>query len=244
MIIGDPETMQESLTHAERKALLSFLGFGNPRAPFVFIGMEEGLTETPAYPLLAQLRDRAKLPKIADLRASEVHPEKYLMGQRPPIQRTWNALICILLSFCGQTNPSNDTIRFYQRDCLGTLEGQSLLLEFLPLPARSIANWTPYNRYFPEFPDRETYFDLLRQPRAKAIREHLGYGPKLVVAYGSGYWPEYRSLFPLVDRWEARGIFECAHSGPTAIVLMPHPVSRQMNGNRRALCALALAAAG
>ena len=89
------------LTDQERTNLLEFLGFGNPHASVVFIGMEEGLTETPNYPLLAQLRDRARLSSIADLRDSSVHPDKYLVGPRPPIQRTWDILIRVLFALNG-----------------------------------------------------------------------------------------------------------------------------------------------
>jgi len=41
----------DSLTERERAALLSFLGYGNPEADFVFVGMEEGLTETETFRL-------------------------------------------------------------------------------------------------------------------------------------------------------------------------------------------------
>lgn len=44
MIVDDNDS--SLLSVAQRTALLSFLGFGNYPAPFVFIGMEEGLTET------------------------------------------------------------------------------------------------------------------------------------------------------------------------------------------------------
>ena len=229
-----------ALSESERRSLLSFLGFGNPAAPFVFIGMEEGLTETPDYPLLAQLKDRAKLPPIADLRASGVHPKKYLTGSHPPIQSTWSCLIRVLLALGGNTTPTNDTIRLYQRDILGSFTGESALLEFLPLPARSVANWAPYDSYFRDYPDRRSYFNALKGARAAVIREHLAYMPRLVVLYGSAYWSQYRALFPLVERWESRDLFEHGRSGSTSILLMPHPVSRQMNRNRGALCDLAL----
>jgi hypothetical protein len=237
-ISGRRRIITQMLTDQERAILLEFLGFGNPRAPIVFIGMEEGLTETPHYPLLAQLKDRARLSAVADLRDSSVHPDKYLVGPRPPIQRTWGILIRVLLALNGKPDPNTDDVRFYQRDELGSLIGQSLLLELLPLPARSVEFWAPYDRYFPEFPTRDEYRRTMMQRRVDYIAKHLSYGPTLVLAYGVGYWNEYKSLFPLVESWTREGVFAYGRYGATAVVLTPHPVARQMNGQQGTLCAL------
>ncbi|MDP9024868.1 MAG: hypothetical protein M3N13_05830 [Candidatus Eremiobacteraeota bacterium] len=66
-------------THIDRDRLLKFLGFGNPRAEAVFIGMEEGLTLPP--PLEEQLVARSAFTPMIDLAESaNAHPEKYLSG--------------------------------------------------------------------------------------------------------------------------------------------------------------------
>lgn len=230
----------ETLTPTERIRLLTFLGFGNPRAPYVFIGMEEGLTETLDYPLLAQLKDRASLPAVADLRDSGVHPGKYLFGRHPPIQSTWNVLIRVLLALEGRRERDNDAVRGYQRDALGSYAGTSLLLELMPLPARNMDYWSPYDQYFPQFPSRAAYLHKMIPKRVDAIREYLSYGPRLVIAYGTRYLPEYAGIFPSIARWEERGEFACGRAGQTSVLLMPHPTARQMNGKRSALCDLAL----
>lgn len=230
--------MVEALSPAERETLLGFLGYGNPRAPVVFVGMEEGLTETPDYPLLAQLKDRAKLEPLVDLRDSRVHPDKYLRGSRPPIQRTWGVLIRVMLALEKNLAPSNDQIRFYQRDKLGDVRGDSALLELLPLPSRSMLNWAPYDEYFPEFRTRDAYRAIMTKRRISALEAHLVYGPKLVVAYGSGYWPEYRAIFPSIKTWTTSGAFKHGRSGKNTVILMPHPVARTMNGQLTVLSTL------
>jgi len=55
----------------------------------------------------------------------------------------------------------NGAVRAYQRDRLGRSDGESLLLELMPLPARSIAHWAPYDLLFENFPNRVAYFDTL-----------------------------------------------------------------------------------
>ncbi len=228
----------DSLTEQERAALLSFLGYGNPGADFVFVGMEEGLTETADFPLIQQLRERAALDPIVDLVGCSVHPGKYLTGDRPLLQRTWTLLIAIMLAVRNQPADS-DAIRAYQCDRLGRSDGESLLLELMPLPARSVAEWAPYDVLFEDFPNREAYFDALLAGRIAAIQRTIAYGPKLVILYGSGYWPSYRHIFPSIMTWQRSDVFEYARVGTTGVILMPHPVARSMNVRRDIVCKLA-----
>jgi hypothetical protein len=135
--------------------LLSFLGFGNPTAEAVFIGMEEGLTVPP--PLDEQLVVRSGFPRMIDLAESaKAHPEKFLSGDRPPIQPTWNTIIRILLALDGTLDASTGQVRAYQRDRLGRTSERGALLELLPLPAPGLSDW-PYAAIFPEFRTRESY---------------------------------------------------------------------------------------
>jgi hypothetical protein len=92
-----------------KNALLSFLGYGNPTAPAVFVGVEEGFTE--GVPLLDQLRVRSAFPPLIDMhQASAAHPEKFLSGDRPLIQRTWNLIIRTILALEGNRSPTTDDI--------------------------------------------------------------------------------------------------------------------------------------
>ncbi len=132
-------------THIDRDRLLRFLGFGNPRAEAVFIGMEEGLTLPP--PLDEQLVLRSAFKPMIDLAESaKAHPERYLSGDRPRIQPTWNLIIRILLALDGNRDASADQVRAYQRDRLGRTHERGALLELLPLPAPGISEW-PYAEY-------------------------------------------------------------------------------------------------
>jgi hypothetical protein len=237
---GASVTDQAPLSSDQQSRLLSFLGFGNPEAPVVFIGTEEGLTETASYSLLQQLHDRAKLPSVVGLRKSGVHARKFLAGPRPPIQTTWNSLVCVLLALDGRLSPDNDEVRLYQRDKLGRSSGNAQLLEFLPLPAKNSQFWSPYDSYFPQFPTRDSYTRTMRPIRRAALRNHLAYGPRLVVCYGSAYWDDFKALFSSIDAWRSEDVFEYGKHEGTAVVLMPHPVSRQMNGKRNRLCSRAV----
>jgi hypothetical protein len=227
--------MQRSI---DRERLLTFLGFGNPTAEAVFIGMEEGLTLPP--PLEEQLVIRSGFEQLMDLgESAKAHPEKFLSGDRPPIQSTWNPIIRILLALEGVRSASTDEVRAYQRDRLGRTGERGALIELLPLPARGIVDW-PYAEIFPEYPTRERYLAEQKPKRIDLLCKHLAYGPRIVVAYGSQYWGDYKQLFPTHREWQRSGPFEVADDGKTRVVLTPHLTVRQMNGQRGALIDLAL----
>jgi|GEM_PF-4723901 len=46
-------------------------------------------------------------------------------------------------------------------------------------------------------------------------------------------------IFPEITVWERSGAFEFGHHARTAVILMPHPTSRQMNGQRAEMCRIA-----
>jgi hypothetical protein len=226
----------------DRERLLTFLGFGNPTAEAVFIGMEEGLTLPP--PLEEQLVIRSGFEQLMDLvESAKAHPERFLSGDRPPIQSTWNPIIRILLALEGVRPATTDQVRAYQRDRLGRTGERGALIELLPLPARGIAHW-PYAEIFFDYPTREGYLAEQKPKRIELLRKHLAYGPRLVVAYGSQYWDDYKQLFPNHRTWRRSGPFEVADGGRTKVVLTPHLTARQMNGQRDTLIDLALGNAG
>jgi hypothetical protein len=227
-----------ALSFAEKSTLVSFLGYGNPKADAVFIGMEEGLSEPPA--LEQQLHQRAKFTKLVDLaQSAEVHAGKFFRGSRPPIQPTWNVIVRLLLALEGVREPTNDDVRFYQRDRLGRTTENGALLELYPLPSLGISSWR-YAELFPEYADRKDYLSKLLPQRIRELQQHLAYGPKLVVAYGVSYVNYYKRIYPQVNTWTSQGPFEVADNNETRIILSPHFTARTMNGQREKLIQLAV----
>jgi hypothetical protein len=207
--------------------------------------MEEGLVETDDYSLEAQLKDRATLQPIVDVQTALFgRQDPYLSPDIPRIQKTWADLIRVILSVKSGQKPSNEAIRAYQRNELGRARKESLLLELLPLPAPNVSYWDKYLSLFSIYRDREHYRDTLIPKRVLQLSHCLNYEPKLVVAYGTTFWSHYKDIFPQMTTWERNGVFEAGAHARTAVILMPHPVSRQMNGQRGALCEIAIRMAG
>ena len=216
--------------------LLNFLGYGSPTAPVVFVGMEEGLSPTPS--LREQLEGRSQFDQIMDLRLSSgTHAERWFEGDSPPLQPTWNMMIRLLLARGGDESPEPGMMRRYQSRSLGASNGDNALLELMPLPAARMASW-PYADV-PEvaerFPTRARYVKKELPRRIELLRTQLSYGPELVVCYGSTYWHHFMNLFPAVLNWQQRGVFMRGSHGSLTVVLTPHFVARQMNGQREAL---------
>jgi hypothetical protein len=221
----------------DREALLDFLGYGNPRAEAVFLGMEEGLTIPP--PLADQLARRSAFAPIVDLhRSPGGDPQKFLAADDSPIQPTWNTIIRVLLALEGRLTPTIDEMREYQRHRLARSHERAALLSLLPLPAQTSGAW-PYGTIFAAFPTRKSYLDGLLEARIGRLAEHLAYGPPLVIAYGSNCWPSYKKVFPGAGAWRSVGPFEVADTGGTKVILAPHFRAQQMNGQRGALIDLA-----
>jgi hypothetical protein len=224
----------------DRNALLNFIGYGNAKADVVFLGMEEGLSPSP--PLAEQLAARSRFPAFIDLAESaRVHADRFFATENPPIQPTWNTMIRILLALDGNPSPTLEQIRRYQRDRLGRTIERAALFELMPLPAPSIGAW-PYDSIFPEYPTREHYRADQFSKRLALLRSHLSYGPKLIIAYGSSYWTNYKKLFPDLHAWSSAVPFEIGQTSATTVILTPHFTARQMNGQRNPLIRLALAA--
>ena len=132
---------------------------------------------------------------------------KWHSGGSPPTQPTWRRLIQLLLGYEGKA-ADLDSVRTYQQDKWGTLEGDTASLEVSALHARGYD--TTVNR------------TAYREERIKVLKERLGeWRPKIVVFYGQ----EYRAIYESISDacFDAQGF---AWHGETLCVLVRHPTGR------------------
>lgn len=208
----------------------NFIGFGNPTARYVFLGMEEGLLSEEN--LVTDLSARSRYEPYMDLydaQAKLVDTAKYF-GEDPKNQSTWRPMCDLMLRLThGVAQPSKEQRLRYQADELGRKHGQTLLAELMPYPRKSAdpALW-PYAR-FGRFPDYESYRRELLDKRLALLRSVLALQceRKLVVASGKGDWPEFKKLFDA--NWTFAGPFEWTRIGKLAVVLTPQLSTRAFN---------------
>jgi hypothetical protein len=209
----------------------NFIGFGNPAAPYVFIGMEEGLLSEDN--LDADLAARSKYDSYMDLydAQAELAGTKKYFGARPVEQRTWRPVCDLMLRLDDSVEKPTLAQRLrYQADKLGRCNGKTLLTELMPYPRKSAdeRSW-PYRRY-ERFDDYKTYREVVLPERVSRLRTlfEMSCERRLVVAYGKKEWPVFKTLFE--TDWKTAATVEWGRVGGFTVVLAHQLSSRTFNG--------------
>jgi hypothetical protein len=173
----------------------TFYGYGTYQGRFWFVGIEEAGAKSVQDNIdritTWERNGKQELKDLADYHHELGLLSPYL-GENPKIQRTWGRIVRMLLA---ATSHDKDTIpggitpeavRAYQRDLSGTADGDTCLIELLPLSAKSTGGWMwGDNPPLPYLRKRKVYQDHIIPRRAehiaKRIREHK---PAAVVFYG------------------------------------------------------------
>jgi hypothetical protein len=201
----------------------NFVGFGSPTAPYVFLGMEEGLLSEET--LDADLAVRSEYDQYMDLHDAQAKlagTKKYF-GKDPKNQWTWRPICDLMLRLTeGVVEPTlRERVR-YQADKLGRKDGLTLLAELMPYPRKSADKTLgPYEKY-KRFADYKSYRARMLQKRLPLLQSLFAMPchRKLVVAYGRGDWDEFKKLFK--TNWTSAPPFAWGRVGEAAVVLTPH----------------------
>lgn len=221
--------MSKNCRHLIVPFMNEFYGYGNYQGDYWFIGMEEG-GGNDCYEIDKRLCawDKLGQPELADL-----YQFHHLIGIthffQPPVklQTTWAKLIRILLCL-QKKSPSIQDIRDYQSACLGRSDGETCLLELLPLPSPSINHWI-YSDCFdlPELTNRQTYECHYVPQRVAHLQQRISqYKPKLVVFYGTKYIHHWQNIanISLINSSSAGIHVGC--NNHTVFIAIKHPVAR------------------
>jgi len=215
----DPDLLQDFMR--------GFYGYGNLRAKYWFIGLEEGGgTSIDEIQHRLETWDVLGRPSLADL--DEFHQRAGITcwsARRPPLQSTWKQLIRIILAAEGR--PSElESVRTYQRSRLGRLNDESALIELMPLPSPSTAQWLYGTAGLEMIRDRASYSAAILSERMAAIRELIAaHQPRIVVFYGLNRRDVWSAIAdgPLID--SDAGSFAFYSTPTTLFLLTKHPVA-------------------
>lgn len=210
----------------------NFIGYGNIKAPLVFIGVEEGLAKPEA--LRQDLLWRSTFKRVMD--AKEAHEGladgPSLFSEKPRRQPTWRVMADVMLYFNDETFKNkaerSKARREYRPLALGRSIANSLLIELLPYPNKKSTAWP----YADRFPTKQDYIDAMLPKRLALISEALAEYPReAIICYGQGDWPAFKRLFPRT-RWKPvkgrHNNFECANWRGAQVTLAYH-FSRYFN---------------
>lgn len=158
-------------------------GYGRWDAPYWFIGPEQGQGQKENNDLTRRVEAWCHFGKRELDDCREFHcriGEKRWHKERPSLQSTWRPLILLLHSFLDR-DIDPDTLRDTQRDCWGSLQGETCVIELSGLAANNLT----VSR------DRNSF----RQKRIDVIRERmLDNRPKVVVMYGRGQRQSWKQI--------------------------------------------------
>jgi hypothetical protein len=164
-----------------------FFGYGDYRARYWFVGMEEGGggTEAEIGRRLAawHARGRRELEDLAEFHAAIGEVRWF---KRAILQPTWRGLIRIVMAAEGLASDKED-VRAYQRDRLGRPGGETCLIEIMPLPSPRSDVWH-YATMLTDarFRSRQAYVDALRAERLGRIQTRIDeWRPPFVIIYGT-----------------------------------------------------------
>jgi hypothetical protein len=149
------------------------------------------------------------------------------VGARPALQSTWARLIRILYAMRGQT-PTHDDLRRFQADHFGRRNGDTALLELLPLPSPGTNRW-PYAQIttIPYLATREGYVAHVAPERVRHLHERIAeHRPRFVIFYGAAYlslWSETAGMPLVID--SDTGFAIAAREG-TTFGVAKHPAAR------------------
>ena len=206
----------------------SFLGYGNPKGDYWFIGMEEGGGNS-----YENIEDRLTAWTENDKKTYEdlysFHQNikiTNLFKDPPRIQATWSKLIRIIL-YNGIKNITNKEIGPYQVKRLGRDKDETLLLELLPLPSPSTSHWI-YGDYsdLPYLKSRKLYRNEMLPIRIKLIKIQVKeYRPKVIVFYGLLYKKHWEEISDVKYKELIEGLY-FGKDDSTIYFISKHPAAR------------------
>jgi hypothetical protein len=209
-----------------RQYVQTFFGYGNYRGNWWLVGMEEGggnsVDEVANRLRLWNERGRRELEDV-DMFSSSPQLGKWFTA-RPPLQPTWRGLVRMILAAEGRATDA-ETARQFQGSELGRLEGNTCILELMPLPSPSVGHWI-YGSCsgLPELADRATYMATVKPTRVEHLRNRIAeHQPKAVVFYSRQYQPEWELVTPIPFGAPNHAGIQFLRTDETLFVMTPHP---------------------
>jgi len=206
----------------------NFYGYGNYRGKYCFIGMEEGggntVDEISRRLTTWNKRGKPELEDVAHFHLDIGIPEHF---QDPvKLQPTWNKLIRILLS-AERVDATADKVREYQKNSLGRTNGDSCLIELLPLPSPSTNRWVySHNSRLPILETRDKYSQACVPFRSAHIRKRISeHKPDAVVFYSISYREFWEDITGFELEKHKNGDFYIGKDDNSLYVITKHPAT-------------------
>jgi len=208
--------------------IYGFYGYGNYQANYWFMGMEHGGGRTyEEISLRISAWDERGQCELEDIKEYHEAINITWWFQGPmKVQRTWGQLIRFYLAAEGLEDDLN-VIQAYQVNKLGRLDGDTCLLEILPLPSPNIGDWFYSNCSNLDYlTSREDYIKTCIPLRIEHLQKRIKqYKPHVVVFYGFGYFPHWEKIAGSPFPQNHGDEFLYQKKGDTIFVVLKHPAT-------------------
>lgn len=199
------------LTNEGLERVLEFEGYGRKNANYWFLGMEEGGGS------MEELRERARIFRsVEDLHSVARIGLKEAMLKSPTL-RVMSKVTMAMQGTRGWQETSS--AKEYHATELGRVDGDTFIVELMPLQCRFIRVW-PYPLIYPT---RAEYYAAVRPGRIKWLRSEIAtFRPLFVICYGKGNWRHHQEIFNDIEfRPELNEKIRVGEHGSSTILLLP-----------------------
>lgn len=216
----------------ERELAINCYGYGRWKAPYWFIGPEQAKGKLGDKEIVERARAYRKLNQdgLCDCREFHIEigqtqfhfiNEKEPRKKTPPLQPTWKSLILLLMAFQEKDTKDVEVRRDYQRNCWGSSNGETCVIELSGLPARNLKESSERDHRQSESEKGE--IDTIRQRRIEYIHQQmLHHEPEFVVIYGKNQWGYWKKVADDLEK-----------KGRTKIEYANHPTDYFEKGHKK-----------
>lgn len=217
------------------------IGYGNPNGKYWFIGPEEGgdikgnkdrMEVWSEMGMNENFLDMKNFHLTLSKRSKFKNISNFFQGKESKLQSTWNGILKILMSLTQNEN-DDKTRREYQSNLLGSSMGETVIGELYPFSSKSL-NDSLSLKYFGK--SKKKYWEEFSPNREFLIGQKIQkHKPKLVCFYSTSFkenW--YRIIASTNPKSQIQFYYELNmeyyKSNETLFVIIPHPISRKLNG--------------
>jgi len=211
-----------------KKRMKNFWGYGNLKSDIWFVGMEEGFDDTyeTLYERFRVTADKQVIDISDDMKNCPDHMKWFQKGA--PTQKTYRALISVLLYIRNNKEATLEEIREYQIEKFGRLHADHAILELMPLPSKSIRpeDWLYEDVDVAGLTSRSIYLEMYKPERVEAlhklIQEHK---PKLVIFFSRTYADDWKKIAQTEFDDVIEKKLSIAKDHRTTYAMIPHATS-------------------
>lgn len=204
----------------------NYWGYGNLDSDTWFVGMEEGFdgSLSDLEKRFTKTQDKCVIDIKSDMQDVPDHFKWFLSDA--PSQRTWSKLILILLMLYSSEEVSLDLIKKYQRNNFARSHSDHCVLEFMPLPCKSVRkkDWF-YDQFKIEYLEtRNTYLKHVMPIRIELFKKlQKKHKPKVVIFYSLSYLDKWSDI--VSEKFaKNNNLYHCREDN-THFFVIPHPVA-------------------